>query len=737
MSAPTDTREPSVSTRPVSLDDLETRIIDRDQFWQGSFSDYLSIVQEYPSVVYSAHQRLYQSVVAHGTKKYTYAGIPHTHHNFFDDPFGHGKDAVFGLDRPLERLVNILKAAAARYGQDRRIILLHGPVGSSKSTIARVMRKGLAAYTRTEKGKLYTFSWYVDKDHEAYEDLRYVFGIVGQQERNSVRCPLHEEPLLLLPEDVRISLIPRMNAVRVRMNDEEIEMLPRDQRMKALSGERSRRPEELIDIEGELCPFCRFVWQTLLTRYQGDWKRVLQEHVHVERLLFSEEDRIGIGSFHPKDEKNQDSTELSGDINWSKIQHFGSESDPRAFDFRRGEYFVSNRGMLYKEEMLKLDKAFLYDDLHVSQDHIVKPKGFSVAHLDLVLMGGTNNPEYEGLRDDEKMEAFRDRTTRVDVPYVVRLSHEQKIYEKTYQSVPGGKHIAPHVLETASLWSVLSRVDAPKEKFTRMQKIKLYDGRFIGTDYSDDMIRKLMEEASEKEAMQGISPRYIQDKISNAIVSDPNSTCITPFMVFNELREGLMTHSLIKSEQKRNDLKTFLTEVQAEYDEMVKEEVEQAVSSDEKGITDLFSNYITNLRAYRRSGKDAKVRNPITGIDEPYNERLMREIEEQIGVGEREKDTHRSTLLEKIGEIALSGKQFDYKADENLYKALRKKLFNDRKDQIKLSTLHTRVVDREEQEKIDIIKTRLVQLFGYCDTCATMVLHHVAAIFARGETQKK
>ena len=726
-----------VFTTPISLDDLETRTIDRDQFWQGSFNDYLGIAQQYPSTVYSAHQRLYKAITAYGTKKYTYAGIPHTHNNFFDDPFANGKDAVFGLDRPLERMVNILKAAAARYGQDRRILLLHGPVGSSKSTIARLTRKGLAAYTRTEKGKLYTFSWHVTENHEAYEQIRYAFGIIGQQERNSVRCPLHEEPLLLLPDDVRARLLLNLNAVKVSMSDEEIDLLPRDQRSKSQSRERDRRPEELIDIEGELCPFCRFVWQTLLTRYEGDWKRVLRDHVRVERLLFSEEDRVGIGSFHPKDEKNQDSTELSGDINWSKIQHFGSESDPRAFDFRRGEYFVANRGMLYKEEMLKLDKAFLYDDLHVSQDHIVKPKGFSVAHLDLVLMGGTNNPEYEGLRDDEKMEAFRDRTTRVDVPYVVRLSDERKIYEKTYHSVPGGKHIAPHVLETASLWSVLTRVDAPKEKFTKMQKIKLYDGRFIGTDYSDDVIRKLMEDASEKEAMQGISPRYIQDKISNAIVSDPESMCITPFMVFKELRDGLLVHSLIKSDKLKDDLKTHLTAVEAEYDEMVKEEVEQAVSSDEKGITDLFNNYIINLRAYRRSGKDAKVRNPITNIDEPYNERLMREIEEQIGVGEREKDTHRATLMEKIAEIAMSGKQFDYKADENLYKALRKKLFNDRKDQIKLSTLHTRVIDLEEQEKIDIIKTRLKQNFGYCDVCATMVLHHVAAIFARGETQKK
>lgn len=722
----------AVFTRPVSLETLESKAISRDEFWQGSFDQYLGIVQEKPSVLYSANQRLYQAVVAYGSRPYTFAGEPQVHYNFFDDPFDNGRDAIFGLDSQLAHLVNVLKAGAARYGQDRRIILLHGPVGSSKSTIARLLRKGLSQFTRTESGKLYTFSWTVDPNNGAFGEICRTFGIVDPKERQSVRCPLHEEPLRLLPSDVRVDFVKQLNAAKVNLTDEDLERVPVSTRSR--DAVRERRPEELLFLEGELCPFCRYVWRSLLEKFDGDWKKILREHVRVERLVFSEEDRVGIGSFHPKDEKNQDSTELSGDINWSKIQHFGSESDPRAFDFRRGEYFVANRGILYKEEMLKLDKAFLYDDLHASQDHVVKPKGFSVVYLDVVLMGGTNNPEYESLRDDEKMEAFRDRTTRIDVPYVVKLSDEQKIYGKMYRSERGGKHIAPHVIEVASLWAVLSRVEQPKEPLTRMQKVKLYDGRFVTEDYStEEAVRMLMEQAGEKEAMQGISPRYIQDKISNAVVKDPTGTCVTAFMVLQELEEGLSTHSLIKEQSKRDALKALLKEVSSEYDEMVREEVEQAVASDPRAIEELYNNYIANLRAYKQGGPNARVRNALTNREEPYSERLLREVEEKIGVGEREKDDFRTKVFESIAQHALAGKTFDYKSDDRLYRALRKKLFDDRKDHIKLSSLRTRVVDPEEQEKIEVIKGRLKKDFGYCDVCAGVVLYHVASIFARGE----
>jgi serine protein kinase len=131
-----------------------------------------------------------------------------------------------------------------------------------------------------------------------------------------------------------------------------------------------------------------------------------------------------------------------------------------------------------------------------------------------------------------------------------------------------------------------------------------------------------------------------------------------------------------------------------------------------------------------------RVRNPYTGMDEPPDERLMRSIEEKIGIPENRKDDFRREIMNYIGAMAVEGKKFDYKSNERLHKALELKLFEDQKDTIKLTSLVTSVVDRETQEKIDVVKGRLVKDYGYCDSCATDVLHFVASIFARGDAKE-
>src|SRR6201988_2462027 len=155
------------------------------------------------------------------------------------------------------------------------------------------------------------------------------------------------------------------------------------------------------------------------------------KHLRVKRLVLSEKDRNGIGTFQPKDEKNQDSTELTGDINYRKIALYGSDSDPRAFNFD-GEFNVANRGICEFIEMLKLDVAFLYDLLGASQEHKIKSKKFAQTDIDEVVLGHTNEAEYRRLLNNEFMEALRDRTVKIDVPYVPRLKDEIKIYEKDF-----------------------------------------------------------------------------------------------------------------------------------------------------------------------------------------------------------------------------------------------------------------------------------------------------------------
>ena len=472
----------------------------------------------------------------------------------------------------------------------------------------------------------------------------------------------------------------------------------------------------------------------LMEHYSGDLSKVLS-HVRVKRLILSEKDRIGIGTFQPKDEKNQDSTELTGDINYRKIAIYGSESDPRAFNFD-GEFNVANRGMIEFVEVLKLDVAFLYDLLGASQEHRVKPKKFAQTHIDEVIIGHTNEPEYRKLQDNEFMEALRDRTVKIDIPYITKLKDETQIYKKDFNSrILRGVSIAPHTIEMAGMWAILTRLEKPKKaNLTRLQKLKLYDGKTL-PNYTEDNIKELRKEAR-REGLDGMSPRYIQDKISNSIVmaQQMNKGSVNPFMVLNELESGLKHHSLLSNEDQKQDYRELLSVVKQEYEEIIKSEVQRAISADESALQRLCANYIDNVKAYTQK---EKVRNQYTGSDEEPDERLMRSIEEKIEIPESRKDDFRREIMNYIGALAVDGRKFDYKTNERLHKALELKLFEDQKDSIKLTSLVSSVVDKDTQEKIDIVKTRLIKDFGYDEISATDVLHYVASIFARGDIKDK
>jgi serine protein kinase len=270
----------------------------QDEHWEGSFQDYLNLLQENPLVVRTAHQRVYDMVLSHGVEELEIDKEKVVKYRFFEDPFDNGADGLYGLEGPLQNLMSVFKSAAHGFGTERRVLLLHGPVGSAKSTIARLLKKGLENYSRSPEGALYTFAWKIDGE--------------------LIPSPMNEEPLLLVPPRARAEILATMTE-------------------KMRSAYKLRLPFDLS-------PVSRFYQEMLLKRYDGDWMKTL-DHVVVRRMLISEKDRIGIGTFQPKDEKNQDSTELTGDINYRRIAELGSDSDPRAFNFD-GEFCVANRGII-------------------------------------------------------------------------------------------------------------------------------------------------------------------------------------------------------------------------------------------------------------------------------------------------------------------------------------------------------------------------------------------------------
>jgi serine protein kinase len=649
--------------------------------WQGSFQEYLQQVEARPVLARNAWQRLLDMIESHGCVKPKTRGAP-LRWKLFDDPLGEGEDAVYGLDAPLDRLVQTLRAGARGLGPERRVILLHGPVGSSKSTIARLLKRGLEAYSRTDEGALYTFSWIID----------------GQE----IPSPMNQEPLLLVPPEARRVVEERLNR-----------RLKRDYR---------------IRIDGELDPVSRFYQQQLLERHGGDWEKVVA-HVRVRRLLLSERDRVGIGTFQPKDEKNQDSTELTGDLNYRKIAEYGSDSDPRAFNFD-GEFNVANRGLLEFVEVLKLDVAFLYDLLGATQEHTIKPRKFAQTHIDEVILGHTNEPEYKKLASNDLMEAFRDRTIKIDVPYNLAFSEEVEIYRRQFDKKrTSGTSLAPHTLEIAALWAVLTRLDDPTHpSLSLLQKAKLYDGQEVQGFHPEQV--KEIREACPREGMQGISPRYVQDRVATCLASQVQS--VGPLQVLEALEEGLRHHSLVSNEETRKRYVQLVATAREEYEEIVKREVQLAIVSDHEAIDRLCSKYIDNVKAWVTR---EKVVDP-AGRESDPDERLMRSIEEKIEIPESRKGDFRHELMNYIAAVHLEGGTFDFRENARLSRALELKTFEDRRDTIQLTSLVSTVVDPDAQEKIAVIRDRLMREFGYDQVAADEVLQYVASLFSRGEAKR-
>lgn len=666
-----------------------------------SFADYIEMVYKNPLLIRTAYQRIYDMIISKGFNEFERHRKRLVHYNFFDDL----DIPIFGLEETLDSLVKFIKGAAGGFGTEKRILLLHGPVGSSKSTICRRLKRGLEQYSWTSEGAWYTYKW-----------INLPTGQEGIYTHVEDECPMHEDPIKLIPSIIRNKVLDELNEI-----------------LKDKLTEREKTTIYTLKCDGELNPRCKLFMEELLVRNNGDWEKVVRNHIRVIRKVHSEADRCGIATFQPKDEKNQDATELTGDINYAKLPHFGSDSSPKSFSFD-GEFCCANRGLVEFIEMLKLAQEFLYDLLGASQERQIKPKKFCQISIDEAIIGHSNEHEYIKLKNNAAMEALRDRTVKIDVPYLLKLSDEMKVLEQDYGKNKVRQHVAPHTLEIAALWAILTRLDDDKDgKLTLVQKAKLYNGEMLPS-YTDDSIKELKDKYP-NEGMNGVSARYIQDKISNCL-SD-NHEYINPFMVMNEIRGGLENNPLITKKEHVAKYHSCVDLAIKELDQILKDEVRKALVGDEKAIIRICDNYINNLMAYI---KKSKIRNKITGRDEPPNERLMRSIEEKIDIPELGVDDFRRMVAAFIGDLYHEKKEFRWDSNADLKKALEAKLFEETKDHIKLSTLNvaeTGVVQPDAQEKIDQIKKRLVEQYGYNEKSATDVLEYVGSLLHSGDAEEK
>ncbi|CAJ53105.1 PrkA family serine protein kinase [Haloquadratum walsbyi] len=660
------------------------------------FDWYLDELYNDPRIARNAHQRVADMFDHYGTEYDEDAGVVE-YCMASEDPLHDGENTFYGREvhESIHEFVNKVKSGARRLGPEKRIKLLLGPVGSGKSHFDWMVRRYFEAYTASDAGRMYTFRW------------KNLMDVIPDQDPadDTVQSPMNQDPLVLLPQEQR-------DIVLDRLNDE-------------LDAPYTIQNGQSLD------PASEFYMDKLLAHYNDDLEAVLQNHVEIIRLVASENKRQCVETFEPKDKKNQDETELTGDVNYSKLAVYG-ESDPRAFDYS-GAFCNANRGLFSGEELLKLQREFLYDFLHASQEQTIKPKNNPRIDIDEVIVGRTNMPEYREKKGDEKMEAFNDRTKRVDFPYVLEYDEESEIYRKMLRNadVPD-MHIEPHALEMAGLFGVLTRLAEPDTNASLVQKAKAYNGEL---DDGDDVdVRKLRENAEEStdigEGMDGVSARFIGDEIAEAIMdaTHRDRTYLSPLSVFSHFETNLENHGSIP-EENLDQYHRYLEMVREEYRERAIEDVRHALAYDLDEIQRQGEKYMDHVMAYI---DDATVEDALTGREQDPDETFLRSVEEKLDIPEDRKDDFRQEVSNWVSRRAREGTSFDPHDNDRLRRALERKLWEDKKHNINFSALVSanELDDDERNAWIEALVDR-----GYSQAGAQEVLEFAGAEVAKSELE--
>ena len=557
---------------------------------------------------------------------------------------------LFGLQRALDRMVQYFHAAANGLEIRKRILLLMGPPASGKSSIVNLLKLGLERYSRADVGAVY--------------------GIAG--------CPMQEEPLHLIPEE----------------------------RWHNMAHDHG------IDIEGDLCPRCRY---NVRHEYGGDIAKV-----KVMRLSFSQSDGVGFGSFVATAPQSQEMSRLIGSVDISYLTEDRLEGAGKGIRLD-GELEAANRGIMEFIEIFKSDERFLAVILGVTQEQVIKLGSSGSVYADESIIAHSNEEEYNAFVNNKETAALRDRIILVKIPYVLRVRDEVKIYTKmlsqgrSNSSGESVEHagIAPLSLTVVAALAVLSRLEVAGmgsglPRVSPLHKMKLYDD-IVLPPYSKEEVEKLQADFP-REGMFGLSPRYVINRLADAIARDAG--CLTPAKALKSVVDGLPERAgMGRREQDR--ILGLTQDTLGEYKELAIREVQRAATEDFKGrAAQLFQDYARNAER-SISGSEAGATHEV-----PVDEKLLRRVEGALNLREGERPRFRAEIVQTNGllEQRLGSSVPSYESIPTLKMAIEDLLFP-RRDEVKL------MLDPAGHSGRDRIYQRLLSGFGYCEECAQDLVH--------------
>jgi len=431
------------------------------------------------------------------------------------------------------------------------------------------------------------------------------------------------------------------------------------------------------------------------------------EKFPVVRSGFSQRGRRGIAVVPPMDANSQDVSALIGSEDISKLDKF-SEDDPRVLNLN-GAFNVGNRGVVEFVEIFKNEIEFLHTILTATQEkNVPTPGKNSMLYFDGVIISHCNEAEWNRFKSEHTNEAILDRVVKIEVPYVLELTQEMKIYEKMIRRSDFKAHIAPHTIKLAAMFSVMSRLK-PSQKCDLLTKMKIYDGQEVvekGRTRKVD-IKDLRDEAK-NEGMDGISTRFITKALDSAL-SDSEKDFITPMRVVDALTKQVK-EQIVDDEKKKQYLEILQKTIREEYLKMLEGEIAKAfVTAYEEQAQSLFDNYMDNAEAFTTK---QKLKDRVTSEERAPDERFLQSIEEQIGVTSSARDGFRADVTAFMFAKMRRGQKVDYRSYEPLKEAIESYLVASVKDMARIVT-KSKSRDSEQQKKYSEMVETMVRDYGY------------------------
>ncbi|GEM_PF-1864220 len=717
--------------------------------WKGSFWEYTSekLRKEPYKSIRTSLQFLNDSIEYFGRREIEDCGETITRYGIFEKNAVGRTGALYGIDRILMNLCNYIKTLAWGGGEER-IVMIHGPPATGKSSIVNFLINGMEEYSKTNNGELFTFEWLFVED----TDIRDVgFDLKNKKEEDKLRSYAH-----LDDKDISAK-------IQCQLRDNPLLLISKEHRAKCLEEEVFKDKDIKIPkkiLEGQLCFNCQNIYNVLLDKYKGNFYKVLR-HIRVKRFLVSERNHSGAATVRAAN--TEGAAPLVVWEEGKELSKLGELFRGLKLHTYYGKWADANRGVIHFQDLFDERSGVSLKALKdAAEEHFIDFDGI-LGFIDAIIFGSTNIDAYTIFNENPLNAGLRRRIRTVNVTYLLQAKEEEKIYLDTLSESqvvnvkknPSDRHIMPHTLEIAALWAVMTRYIKPNKdynksyygkieseekdvvsKITPLIKARLYDGDLNKTKTRDDskasiynpnalgmvdkaiLSRKHLQRLIRNEyslgkvdaieGMDGISPSIMQNLFTDIIGSEnmlrlkgESSTlrCISPHQVIKGLEHIIESGDEVYpflAKQKYKDLgyhdfEKMIETLDEEYESMVAREVEWAIINVNPSVLDKKVNdYIKNVLAYLNKGT---IKDPQTLKEEPPSEDKMREVENAIiGINDNNRIKYREDLIKKIAKVKIDqgaikdNVGLDFKSIfSDIYNKLQHHLFEDKKKTMNFS----------------------------------------------------